>query len=133
MRQPVRIDKVKRPAGVFEFDMELVAVEDTGLWLGYTKGAGWRAPHDRGTVPFNSIVLLRPDDPFVTWWVDDPADRRIEVDICLPPIERPDGWSFVDLELDPVRHEFTGLVEIEDEGEFRDGAREGGSTRTRLL
>jgi hypothetical protein len=120
VRRQVRIDKVKRPGGVFEFDMELVEADHDGIWLGYTTGANWRAPHDTGTMPFNSIVLLRPDDPFVTWWVDDPADRRVEVDICRPPIETPVGWSFIGLELDPVRHELTGAVEIEDDDEFQE-------------
>ena len=119
-RRQVRIDKVKRPGGVFEFDMEVVAEDHHGIWLGYTQGASWRAPHDTGTMPFDAIVLLRPGDPHVTWWVDDPADRRVEVDVCRPPVETRDGWSFIDLELDPVRHELTGAVEIEDDDEFRD-------------
>lgn len=114
----VRIDKVKRPGGIFEFDMEVVAEDDDGIWLAYMTGASWRAPHDRGTMPFNAIVLLRLADPFVTWWVDDPADRRVEIDVCLPPLATTDGWSFVDLELDPVRHELTGVIEIEDLDEF---------------
>ena len=125
MRRPVRIEKVKRPRGVFEFDMDHFDTDDAGIWLGYTKGATWRAPHDQGTMPVDAILLLRPDDPFVTWWVDDPQDRRVGIDICLPPVRTPDGWSFVDLELDPVRHESTGVIEIEDDDEFREACAAG--------
>jgi hypothetical protein len=125
VRRAVRIDKVKRPGGIFEFDMELVADDGDGIWLSYPKGAAWRAPHDTGTMPFHALVLVRPGDPFVTWWVDDPADRRIEVDICRPPTRTADGWSFVDLELDPVRHERTGVIEIEDDDEFEEACRHG--------
>lgn len=71
-------------------------------------------------MPLDAVVLLRPGDPFVTWWVEDPRDRRVEVDICLPPVETADGWSFVDLELDPVRHELTSVIEIEDGDEFEE-------------
>ena len=125
LRRPVRIDKVKRPGGVFEFDMEVVDEDHDGIWLGYTEGSNWRAPHDTGTMPFDAIVLIRPGEPHVTWWVDDPADRRVEVDVCLPPVETRDGWSFIDLELDPIRHELNGVVEIDDDDEFQDACDRG--------
>lgn len=124
-RRPVRIDKIKRPGGVFEFDMQFVAEDADGIWLAYTQGATWRAPHDTGTMPFDAVVLLRLGEPFVTWWVDDPSDRRIEIDVCRPPVVTDAGWSFIDLELDPVRHEFTGRIEIEDEDELQEACAHG--------
>ena len=122
---PVRLDKIKRPAGVFEFDMRVALHEPEGTWLFYPVGSTWRAPHDTGTMPFNAVLLVTRDQPFVTWWVDDPSDRRIEIDVCLPPIETASGWSFVDLELDPVRHEATGRIEIEDVDEFDEALERG--------
>jgi hypothetical protein len=35
------------------------------------------------------------------------------------------GWSFIDLELDPVRHEHTGFVEVQDWDEFDDACARG--------
>lgn len=119
----VRLDKVKRPAGIFTFDMQLATEDAAGTWLYYPTGSSWSAPHDTGTMPFDALLLLAADRPFVTWWVDDPSDRRIEIDICLPPTETDTGWSFIDLELDPVRHEHTGVVEVEDLDEFDDACR----------
>jgi len=113
----VRLDKIKRPAGTFEFDMLQVERGAQGVWLWYPVGSSWRAPHDHGTMPFDALLLVSPESS-VTWWVDDPADKRIEIDVCLQPLETPTGWSFVDLELDPVRHEATGLVEVQDRDEF---------------
>lgn len=46
------------------------------------------------------------------------------MDVCLPPERTSDGWRFIDLELDPVRHE-DGTVEVEDEDEFRTACEEG--------
>ncbi len=76
-------------------------------------------------MPFDAVVLLQPGPPSVTWWVDDPDDRRVEIDICLPPMATTTGWSFVDLELDPVRHERSGLIEVEDNHEFEEAHRHG--------
>ena len=121
----VRLDKIKRPAGVFAFDMEVTAEDRAGTWLYYPRGSTWKAPHDAGTMPFDALLLLTPDQPFVTWWVDDPTDPRVEIDICLPPRATEAGWSFVDLELDPVRHERTGVIEIEDIDEFDEACDQG--------
>lgn len=57
--------------------------------------------------------------------VDDPADRRIELDVCLPPERTAEGWRYVDLELDPVRHEQEHWIEIQDEDEYQDSVRQG--------
>jgi len=70
------------------------------------------------------LLLLRPDRYWVAVWVDDPEDRRLEIDVCLPPQQESDGWSYIDLELDPVRHE-SGEIEIEDRDEFDDACRNG--------
>ena len=121
----VRLDKVKRPGGVFAFDMSLLDEDDLGVWLAYPTGAAWRAPHGTGTMPFDAVLLLVPGRPYVTWWVDDPDDPRVEVDVCLPPERTHDGWTYVDLELDPVRHERTGLVEVEDADELEEALARG--------
>jgi predicted RNA-binding protein associated with RNAse of E/G family len=42
----------------------------------------------------------------------------------LPPQREDDGWSYVDLELDPIRHE-SGLIEIQDRDEFEDACQKG--------
>src|SRR5207302_8747100 len=97
-----RLDKIKRPAGVFAFDMRVAITDEVGTWLYYPIGSTWRAPHDTGTMPFDALLLVTAGEPFVSWWVDDPDDPRVEIDICIPPTETDAGWSFVDLELDPV-------------------------------
>lgn len=123
--RPLRLDKVKRPAGVFEFDAQLVEEDAFGLWVSYPMGSAWRAPHDAGVMPSDAVLLLNTGEPFVTWWIDDPCDRRIEIDVCLPPTATDVGWSFIDLELDPVRHENTGDVEVEDRDEFEEACESG--------
>jgi predicted RNA-binding protein associated with RNAse of E/G family len=60
----------------------------------------------------------------VAWWVDDPTDKRLEIDVCLAPERTDDGWSYVDLELDPVRHA-NGVIEIQDHDEFVVACRDG--------
>jgi hypothetical protein len=71
------------------------------------------------------VVLLAPGRPWVAWWVGDPADRRLEIDVCLPPHATEDGWRYVDLELDPVLHQRDSRVEIEDWDEYDDARRDG--------
>ncbi len=44
--------------------------------------------------------------------------------MCLAPQRETDGWSYVDLELDLVRHE-NGITEILDRDEFEIACREG--------
>jgi len=113
----LQLHKVKRPGGVFSFDVEEVAADEHGTWLFAPRGSSWVAPHDRGVVPVHALALNGAARHWVVWWVDDPADRRVEVDICLPPSRTADGWMFVDLELDPVRHA-SGVVTGEDRDEF---------------
>ena len=50
---------------------------------------------------------VRPRPLVVTWWVDRPGDRRVEIGhlLRLPPERTTAGWTYVDLELDPIRHE----------------------------
>lgn len=114
----VTLDKVKRPGGTYSFELRHVATDAHGTWLSFLEGSAWRAPHDAGVITFDALVLLAEDRPFVTWWADDPDDRRVEIDVCLPPTRTASGWSFVDLELDPVRYEADGRVEIQDEHEL---------------
>jgi predicted RNA-binding protein associated with RNAse of E/G family len=75
-------------------------------------------------MPNDAILLLRPGQWWVGWWIDDPADRRVVIDICVPPIEQGDGWSYLDLELDVVRHQ-DGTVEVEDRDEFQTACADG--------
>lgn len=121
----VRLEKVKRPGGVFWYDLEQAGQDGHGTWLRGPVGAPWGAPHDRGILPVPVLVLLAPDRPWAAWWVGDPADQRLEIDVCLPPEANRAGWHYVDLELDPVLHQPGGHVEIEDWDEY-EGARRNG-------
>lgn len=122
---PVLLEKVKRPGGVFTFEAITVGEDSEGHWLLIARGSRWTAPHDAGRMPWSTLVLLDVGRPWVTWWVDDPHDRRVECDVCLPPERTAQGWSFVDLELDPVLHVDTGVSEVEDRDEFAQAVRGG--------
>lgn len=104
--------------------MQAIGIDRHGAWLYAPTGARWAAPHAEGVFPFEVVVLLAAHRPFVTWWVDDPSDARVEIDVSLPPYRTDDGWTFIDLELDPIRHE-DGTVEVEDRDEFEEACREG--------
>jgi predicted RNA-binding protein associated with RNAse of E/G family len=71
------------------------------------------------------VVLIAADRPWVAWWVGDPADRRLEIDVCLPPQPIEGGWRYIDLELDPVLHERDSRVEIENWDEYEQACRNG--------
>ncbi|WP_170285308.1 DUF402 domain-containing protein [Micromonospora palomenae] len=71
------------------------------------------------------MVLLAAGRPWVAWWVGDPADRRLEIDVCLPPEGTEACWRYIDLELDPVLHERDSRVEIEDWDEYEQACRNG--------
>ena len=113
----LRLHKIKRPVGIFSFEVEALGEDEFGIWLRVPRGSIWRAPHDFGRLQFNCLMLLKPARPWVAWWVDDPVDRRLEIDICLPPEREEYGWSYVDLELDLFLHA-DGTVEIADRDEF---------------
>jgi hypothetical protein len=119
----VRLAKIKRPGGAYVFSVEALVDDKWGAWLAAPRGTAWSAPHDAGTLPFDVMILIGDGEHWVAWWVDDPADRRIEIDVCLPAERTPMGWSYVDLELDPVRHG-SGLVEVQDRDEFAVACRE---------
>ncbi|MET7835703.1 DUF402 domain-containing protein [Micromonospora sediminicola] len=121
----VRLFKIKRPGGVFWFDLRCVGQDRDGTWLRGPVGSAWGAPHDRGNLSVPVVVLLATGRPWAAWWVGDPADRRLEIDVCRPPEVTEGGWRYVDLELDPVRHEVDGRVEIEDWDEYDDACRDG--------
>jgi predicted RNA-binding protein associated with RNAse of E/G family len=71
------------------------------------------------------VVLVAVGRPWAAWWVGDPADQRLEIDICLPLEATDVGWRYVDLELDPVLHRPGGRVEIEDWDEYEEARRNG--------
>lgn len=48
---PVRIDKVKRPGGVYEFDMLVVGEDEHGVWLSFLNGATGGHPTTPGRCP----------------------------------------------------------------------------------
>lgn len=121
----MRLTKIKRPGGAFWFDLEQVLQDRDGTWLRGPAGSPWGAPHDSGTLAVPVVVLLTVGRPWVAWWVGDPADRRLEIDVCLPPERTEAGWRYVDLELDPVRHERDSRVEIEDWDEYGQACRDG--------
>ncbi|MBM0259619.1 DUF402 domain-containing protein [Micromonospora sp. 4G55] len=117
--QSVRLSKIKRPGGIFWFDLEPVLQDRDGIWLRGPAGSSWGAPHDSGTLPTHD------GPPWVAWWVGDPTDRRLEIDVCLPPERTEAGWRYIDLELDPVLHERDSRVEIEDWDEYEQACRDG--------
>lgn len=121
----VRLSKLKRPGGVFWFDLWLAGEDCDGTWLWGPTGSSWGAPHDSGALSVPVVVFLAPDRPWVAWWVGDPADRRLEIDVCLPPQPFEGGWRYIDLELDPVLHERDLRVEIEDWDEYEQAGRNG--------
>lgn len=120
----MKIRKIKRPGGVFTFEFRPVTEDSFGVWLHLPRGSVWEAPHDVGTLPFDVLILLSPERCWVAWWVNDSNDKRVEIDVCLSPVREGDGWSYVDLELDPVRHE-NGTIEIQDRDEFDTACRQG--------
>ena len=124
MLSALKVHKIKRPGGVGWFDVEPVGEDEFGIWLHAARGSAWQAPHDVGTLSLDVLLLISPARYWVAWWVDDPADRRLEIDVCLQPDRVVDGWSFVDLELDVVRHE-GGAIEIHDRDEFAIACRNG--------
>lgn len=126
----VRLDKRKRPGGVHRFQLRPVRQDRDGVWLAGPIGSPWTAPHDTGTLPVPVVVLLAPDRPWAAWWVGDPHDPRLEIDVCLPPAPHHAGWRYTDLELDPVRHERDDRVEIEDWDEYEEAVHHGWMTGT---
>ena len=114
----MRLEKVKRPGGVFWYDVQHVRTDRDGNWLYGPVGTPWGAPHDHGTLEVAIVVLIPLGQPWVAWWVEDPADPRLELDVCQMPERTDQGWRYVDLELDPVRHELDLRVEIEDQDEL---------------
>ncbi|MBU2664739.1 DUF402 domain-containing protein [Actinoplanes bogorensis] len=124
----MRLHKIKRPGGLYTFDFSTVAEDDDGTWLLAPIGSPWRAPHDSGRSTVPVVVLLATGRPWATWWVGDPADRRLEIDVCLPPTRIEEGWQYVDLELDPVLHRDGNRVEIEDWDEYDESIRTGNMT-----
>lgn len=121
----VRLHKIKRPGGVYRFDLQAVDQDQDGTWLRGPAGSKWHAPHDSGSLSVPVVVLLAAGRPWVTWWVGDPSDRRLEMDVCLPPEPTETGWQYVDLELDPVLHRNGRRVEIEDFDEYEESCRNG--------
>lgn len=65
-------------------------------------------------MPVALVVLLPTKRPWAAWWIDDPVDRRIEIDACLPPERIEGGWVCVDLDLQVTRHERDHRIEIEE-------------------
>jgi hypothetical protein len=120
----VRLDKVKRPAGVFSYSLQTLGEDPHGSWLYGGRGSPWSAPHDWGMLPFDVALLVPRDGWWVAWWVAYPEDRQVEIDICLPASRTEAGWSYVDLELDVYRHD-DGSIEVKDADEFEEACRNG--------
>ncbi|MBL7259800.1 DUF402 domain-containing protein [Paractinoplanes lichenicola] len=123
-----RLWKIKRPGGIYRFDFRTVAEEAEGAWLWAPVGTPWAAPHDEGASAVPVVVWLAEGRPWAAWWVGEPGDRRLEIDVCLPPEVVEDGWRYVDLELDPVLHVDEGRVEIEDWDEYEESLLRGWMT-----
>jgi len=120
-----RLEKIKRPGGVYWFDLIRIGHDEHGTWLRGSIDSPWSAPHDSGVLTVPLVVLLAEGRPWAAWWVADPADPRLEIDVCLPPERTATGWRYIDLELDPIRHENESRVEIEDWDEYEEARRAG--------
>ena len=113
-RREARLHRIKRPAGLYTFEVEQLCEDRDGTWLYGRIGSRWNTLHEIGEMPVAIAILLATDRPWAVWWIDDPVDRRIEIDVCLPPERVDNGWVYVDLDLEVTRHEPDQLVEIED-------------------
>jgi hypothetical protein len=58
-----RLSEIKRPGGIFWFDLEQVRQDRDGMWLRGPTGSRWGAPHDSGTLPVPVVVLLMAGRP----------------------------------------------------------------------
>lgn len=125
----VRLEKIKQPGSrVFSFEMRPLASDPHGEWFLLPCGSPWSAPHDTGTLPFDVVLLIKAERPWVAWWAPHPGDSRLEVDVCLPPSRSDHAWRFVDLELDVFKRRGDGGVSVEDREEFDDAVRAGAIT-----
>jgi hypothetical protein len=113
----IKLEKIKRPAGAFTFEVWPMDEDQFGFWFSAPRGSRWRGPGTEGHLPFDTVLLLNPGSFWIPWWVDGPEGKRVAVDVCLAPERTRDGWRYIDLELDPVRRE-NGIVEVEDRDEF---------------
>jgi len=140
----VGVTKIKRPIGSGSWRAVAIADDDHGQWLYTPPGSvyvGWdgeRATEwevgrgNRTTSP--PVIQLMPR---IGWWTacwygrggyerghaGDPLPS-ISVDVCTPPGFADGVWSYVDLELDPIRNEH-GVVWVDDEDEFEAACRAG--------
>lgn len=121
----IRLSKVKRPGGVYWWDLLQGPSDAYGTWLLGPAGSPWGAPHDSGGLWIPTVVLIAAGRPWAAWWVPDPTDRRLEIDVCQPAEETETGWRYVDLELDPILHLSDARVEIEDWDEYEESVRDG--------
>jgi hypothetical protein len=119
----VRLRKIKGPGG----SIGSISSRSSGAVTGHGCGARsvQHGAHDSGTLSVPVLVLLATGRPWVVWWVGDPADRRLETDVCLPPEGTEGGWRYVDLEVDPVPHERDSRVEIEGWEQYEQACRNG--------
>lgn len=128
----VHVAKHKRPYGIVSQWDAYVLREDThGLWLHSPKDSVHHIRNgERWIAPWNGVQLLPRDAPWwVAWFWDRPGSRWIVGDICTPAVKRDDGWSYIDLELDPIGHE-RGFDHLADEDEFCEAVEAGHITPT---
>ncbi|GAB6901719.1 ribonuclease FAU-1 family protein [Kineosporia succinea] len=125
----MNLTKIKRPAGTYLFELDLEREDEHGFWVSGRPGQAcvWPDGH-RDPLHHPMILLITPGRPWVGWWLLRDDGRRLSLDICTPPQRTADGWSIVDLELDPLWTERDGQVQIEDEDEYRNAVREGWMT-----
>lgn len=116
----IGVTKVKRPGGLRRFDLEFVQEDEHGTWLFGEVGSHWTSPKGVGVFPNPYVMLLAPGRPWGGWFIDFPHGPVLSIDVCLPAERTLHGWTYVDLELDPVRHERSGLVEVEDWDEYEE-------------
>src|SRR5262245_18195658 len=88
----LKLRKIERPAGEFTFDVQPLVEDNFGMWFYARRGSRWEAPHSIGRLPYDCVLLLSPGRFWVAVWVYDPADRRLEIVVCLASELEHDGW-----------------------------------------
>lgn len=117
MRSPVLLAKRKWPdRSHYDIDAFRLGVDDHGTWLGSAAGA---------TVRRDGVALFDVEHDALhlvpgggVWWTVWFNQLVTYVDVCVPAVDEGDVISFVDLDLDVIRDEATGLVRLEDEDEL---------------
>ncbi len=127
----MKIRKIKRPLGTHTSTPNRSSRTTSASGSTLRADRNGKRQVDSTAERLRTVLLLNPERFWLAWWVDDPEDTRLIVDICLSPLRVDDGWTYVDLELDPVRQE-TELSKSKTAMSSRRRAAMAGSHQVRL-